>query len=283
MFLDENTHETIGSLSDGAFCSADRLRRGAGICTADGSACSNPGKRYACSNQHTGTGEDSGRIRHPEKHCSRSAEYENRYRETADEFLEALDSNVSIRIDSELLDFSTASGYGENFGEHYRWVKEFDGPTLEIHDVENLQIIGNGKDKTTLQAVPRYADVLRFIDCKNLVLADFTAGHLKEAPGSCSGMVLTFRNCSNVSMQRCGLFGCGVNGIVGERSSHFSITDTEIYECSQLGAVLGECSDIVFEDCRVRDCGMNSISVNGTNGDLLYNGTTLKDGDNFVG
>lgn len=202
---------------------------------------------------------------------------------TADEFLEALDSNVSIRIDSELLDFSTASGYGENFGEHYRWVKEFDGPTLEIHDVENLQIIGNGKDKTTLQAVPRYADVLRFIDCKNLVLADFTAGHLKEAPGSCSGMVLTFRNCSNVSMQRCGLFGCGVNGIVGERSSHFSITDTEIYECSQLGAVLGECSDIVFEDCRVRDCGMNSISVNGTNGDLLYNGTTLKDGDNFVG
>ena len=199
---------------------------------------------------------------------------------TADEFIAALDSNVTIRIETELLDLSTASGYGETFGDHYRWAREFDGPTLEIHDVENLRIIGSGKDSTVIQATPRYADVLRFVDCKNLALFDFTAGHLKEAPGSCSGMVLTFRKCSEVSIRACGLFGCGVNGIVAEQSSKFVVTDTEIYECSGLGAVLSECSDFAFSNCTVRDCASNSILVYGTNGDSTWNGEVLKQGDN---
>ena len=202
---------------------------------------------------------------------------------TADEFISAIDSNVTIRIDAALLDLSTATGYGENFGSHWRWAQEFDGPTLEIHDVENLRIIGGGRDVTTIQAVPRYADVLRFVNCKNLILADFTAGHLKEAPGSCSGMVLTFRSCSDVDIRLCGLFGCGVNGIVAEKSSKINVSDTEIYECSSLGAVLSECSEVAFDTCTVRDCGSNTILVYGTNGDCTWDGKVLKHGENKVG
>ena len=200
---------------------------------------------------------------------------------TADEFIAALDSNVTIRIETELLDLSTASGYGEAFGDHYRWAREFDGPTLEIHDVENLRIIGSGKDSTVIQATPRYADVLRFVDCKNLALFDFTAGHLKEAPGSCSGMVLTFRKCSEVSIRACGLFGCGVMGIWAFNCIGFQVRETEIYECSSLAATIDNCRDVSFEGCSIYDCDDGNNKMDLFNCSVTWNGETLRSGSHW--
>ena len=201
---------------------------------------------------------------------------------SADEFIDAIGSNRRIVVEAELLDFSTATEYGKSSGEFFYWQDNYDGPGLYITGVENLEIVGQGKDKTTLQATPRYAEVLFFEDCREVSIRDLTAGHLKEAPGSCLGDVLEFKGCSDCEISGCGLFGCGVNGIAAEKCENFKITEIEVYECSNEGAVLMNCKNFSFTDCSIHDCRLNGIYVNGANSGNEWNGKALEGGDNYV-
>ena len=183
---------------------------------------------------------------------------------TADEFLAAIGSNCVIYVDAPLIDFNTASNYGGAGGIYYYWMDVYDGLGLVIRGVQNLKIIGQGKGQTTLQATPRYADVLRFDSCSGISICDLTAGHLREAPGSCAGDVFEFIGCRDVEIVNCGLFGCGVNGIGATGSSDFIIRDTEIYECSEYGANLWNCSHFMFQDCSIHDCYANGLMLTET-------------------
>ena len=115
---------------------------------------------------------------------------------TADEFLAAVAPDTEIIVDAELIDWSTANGYGTANGEYYRWEDPFDGPELIITGVSNLTIRGAGEDHTVnvLSAVPRYAYVVMFENCSNIHVKGLTVGHTEE-PGSCRGGVLGFRRC----------------------------------------------------------------------------------------
>ena len=196
---------------------------------------------------------------------------------TADEFLAAIGSNSVIYVDAPLIDLSTAGNYGGAGGVNYYWMEVYDGPCLVIQGVRNLKIIGQGKDITTLQATPRYADVLRFDSCSGIGISDLTAGHLREAPGSCAGDVFEFTGCRDVEIANCGLFGCGVNGIGASDSSDFIIRDTEIYECSEYGANLWNCSHFLFQNCRIHDCYANGLMLTGTD-HILWNTEQVYDG-----
>ena len=196
---------------------------------------------------------------------------------TADEFLAAIGSNSVIYVDAPLIDLSTAGNYGGAGGVNYYWMEVYDGPCLVIQGVRNLKIIGQGKDITTLQATPRYADVLRFDSCSGIGISDLTAGHLREAPGSCAGDVFEFTGCRDVEIANCGLFGCGVNGIGASDSSDFIIRDTEIYECSEYGANLWNCSHFLFQNCRIHDCYANGLMLTGTD-HILWNTQQVYDG-----
>ena len=200
---------------------------------------------------------------------------------TADEFLDAIHNNTIIHVDTPLLDFSTASNYGGYGGDHYYWVDNFDGPGLVITGVSGLHIMGRGKGQTTLQATPRYAEVLYFDSCRDISVSDLTAGHLKEAPGSCSGDVFEFIYCEDVILSNCGLFGCGVNGIVATQCSGFNVNDTEIYECSWTGAQLYTCTGFNFERCSVHDCGSNTIHLSDSSR-VLWDERSLMNGENPV-
>ena len=173
---------------------------------------------------------------------------------TVDEFLAAIGSDTTIYLEGELFNLSTASNLGGYGGEHYYWVDVYDGPGLVITGVENLRLIGQGKDKTTLEVEPRYADVLRFENCSNVTVADLTAGHTKGAPGSCTGDVLAFEFCGDFHVVDCGLFGCGVFGIRSNNSVSGEVLRTEIYECSGGAAWIYNSDGIHFTDCRVHDC-----------------------------
>lgn len=199
----------------------------------------------------------------------------------ADEFLAAIGNDTLIQIDTELIDFSTASNYGETSGEFYGWQQQFDGPELLILGVKNLQIVGQGKNKTTIQAVPRYADVLSFRDCENIMISDLTAGHLKEAPGSCMGDVLNLENCRHVGISECGFFGCGVMGIIARDCSYLTVNDSEMYECSLMGGQILNSDHVTFTNCSIRDCLTNCIYVDGKNNSNLWNETILKNGENL--
>ena len=181
---------------------------------------------------------------------------------TADDFLAAIGSDRTIYLDAALFDLSAAENYGGYGGRHYYWQSTYDGPGLVITGVENLRIIGQGRDKTNLETLPRYADVLSFLDCYAVTVQGLTVGHTLGA-GSCAGDVISFRNCGDCEILDCGLFGCGVNGINAYDCQNLLVKDTEIYECSGYGAVISSCFNTVFEGCSIRDCTHNTLWVGG--------------------
>jgi len=194
---------------------------------------------------------------------------------TVDEFLAAIGPDRTIVLDGELFDLSTASNYGSVGGEYYFWNQSYDGPELVIKNVSGLSIRAQSDDpKTiTLAAIPRYANVLNFENCDDIVLIGFTAGHTKE-PGSCSGGVLYFRNCNNVRTDGMRLYGCGILGIQASNCTSMSVLRTEIYECSQGAAQFFQTDGIIFTDCDVHDVPSPAFRFTEC-GDKTWNGEPL--------
>ena len=173
---------------------------------------------------------------------------------SVDEFLAAIGPDRTILLEGELFDLSEASTYGRTGTEYCRWEETYDGPKLVIENLSGLSIVAPLGDApaVVISAAPRYADVLSFVNCSDLVLEGFTAGHTKE-PGACAGGVLNFKSCRNVRIERCRLFGCGILGIQTADCGDFTLERTEIYECSQGAGDFYKTSSIVFHDCSVHD------------------------------
>ena len=198
---------------------------------------------------------------------------------TADEFLRAIGPDRTIILNTKLLDLSEASDYGSAGGDYYFWEDCYDGPQLVIQGVNDLTITmkEGAPEETTISAVPRYANVLAFRGCKNLQLTGFTAGHTKEQ-GSCSGGVLDFWDCLDVTIDNMRLYGCGVLGVQTSGCSGIAVLQTEIFECS-FGAV--ECyqtDTIRFEECDIHDVPSPMVTFYGCSG-AIWNGEEILDQD----
>jgi len=192
---------------------------------------------------------------------------------TVDEFLSAIGPDTMIELEGEVFDLSTAADYGSYGAQYYYWNNQYDGPELVITGVDNMIIVGEG---VTISAIPRYANVLSFINCTNIQLFGFTAGHTEE-PGVCAGGVLNFQNCSDVNISGCHLFGCGILGIAAQGCENFFVSQTEIYECNQGALWLGSVENFVFENCDIHDCYKPEITLHDVRG-VSYNGEVLING-----
>jgi len=200
---------------------------------------------------------------------------------TVDEFLAAIAPNTEIVLDEEMYDFSTADGYGvnDNRNPYYYWEDIFDGPGLVITDVENFAITGatGARKKHTINAVPRYAQVLTFSRCSDIRLSGFTAGHTPE-PGSCTGGVIMLRDSDRVTVESCGLFGCGTWGVQAEYCADITVRDCDIYECSSGGIQMTGVNNIIIEQCSFRDLGGSRIWIHESRNvqidGRIYDGTT---------
>lgn len=176
---------------------------------------------------------------------------------TPDEFLAALASDTEIILDAELLNISEASSYGQaDQADAFYWEEVFDGFQLTVRNLSNLTIRAEGEDLKahTLCAAPRYAHVLNFENCSAITIEGFTAGHTIE-PGYCTGGVIGMRNCENVLINRCGLYGCGVVGVWAEYTANIQVTNSDIYECSWGGIYMVLCRDVTFCSNTIRDLG----------------------------
>ena len=191
---------------------------------------------------------------------------------TADEFLAALGSDREIILDAELYDLSLASDYGTGSNSVYAWVEEFDGPELVITGISNLVISSNDgkREGHTISATPRYADVLTFRRCENIQLEGFTAGHTKE-PGSCAGGVTYFDDCSNITVDNCGLFGCGIIGVQAQYCSNVQVLNCDIYDCSVGGIRMDDVQGAVIDNCTLRNLEYYDINLQNCP-DALVNG-----------
>ena len=202
--------------------------------------------------------------------------------ETVDEFLACIGSDTVIVLDGSLFDLTTASLYGGYGGTNYYWSATVDGPSLVITGVERLTIRGLGKDATSIENLPRYADVLAFADCLEVSIEDLTAGHTR-GQGYCEGDVLSFWYCADCKVSGCGLFGCGVNGIRADFCQNLAVEDTEIYECNLNAAILRSCFNTVFTGCDVHDCGENSVLIFGDHAlTTLWNGETPEENPDML-
>ena len=190
---------------------------------------------------------------------------------SVDEFLAAIGSDTVIRLESGLYDLSTATDYGAYGTDYYYWHDVFDGPGLVISGVRNLSIVA--ESGCTIAAIPRYADVLKFINCESISLSGFTAGHTKE-PGECAGGVLSFENCWDIDIDDCQLFGCGILGINAYYCSDIDVKNTEIYECSQGAIALFTVMDARFENMDIHDCRTPEIGLHDCM-DIVFEGDSL--------
>ena len=93
----------------------------------------------------------------------------------------------------------------------------YDGHMLIINKVKNLTI--KGEDGAAILVSPRYAYPLSFLKCNGIKLINFTAGHTDE--GYCTGGVLEFKQCEDIEIDRCDLFGCGIEGITAVGTTNF--------------------------------------------------------------
>ena len=173
--------------------------------------------------------------------------------DNVDDFLDAIAPDTCITLKAGMYDLSKATSYGGIYqGSNWRWQDAYDGYELYISGIDNLTIQGEGMDKVTIAAVPRYATVLNFSGCTNITVKDFTAGHT-EAPAFCAGNVLGFYNCKQSVIDSCGMFGCGVIGLDAQGCTDMTIVNSEIYDCSYGAVDLNMCRNVSFEGCTFRD------------------------------
>lgn len=195
---------------------------------------------------------------------------------TVDEFLEVIGPDRTIVLDGENFDLTKASNYGGIGTEFYSWEDAYDGPQLVIHDVNNLTIKAKDPDPaaTTLEALPRYANVLVFNNCVNVTVTGFTAGHTKEK-GTCAGGVLYFVECEKSRVEAMRLYGCGVTGIDAFMCSGIDVIDTEIYECSEGAVYFSMTHDINFKDCNIHDVPSPALTFSDCN-NMTWNDQKLE-------
>ncbi|MCR5137143.1 MAG: right-handed parallel beta-helix repeat-containing protein [Oscillospiraceae bacterium] len=178
-----------------------------------------------------------------------------------DELLAAIAPDTVIELAAGVYDLSTASNYGaDTHSSYYSWNGVFgeEGQThaeLVLHNVEGLTLRGAGIEETTIAAVPRYANVVKFVGCRNLTVASLTAGHTTE-PGFCSGGVLRLESCTDTSITECGLYGCGTIGVSAADCNNLTVTASRIYECSYNAVSLSQCRNVRVEDCEIDSHGI---------------------------
>ena len=111
---------------------------------------------------------------------------------TVDELLKAIAPNTVITLTGRSYDLTRAQGYGVYGSKWYGWNDIYDdGWELEIDNVEGLTIRAS-RPGTEIITVPRYACVMKFVNCADVTLEGFTAGH-SDGPGFCTGAVLYVR------------------------------------------------------------------------------------------
>ena len=137
----------------------------------------------------------------------------------------------------------------------------FDGYQLVLNQCVNLTI--KGTNGAALIVAPRYAYILSFRNCHEIEINNLTIGHTDE--GYCQGGVLEFNNCQDIQIDRCDLYGCGIEGITATNTTDLDCTKTIIRDCSYSIMTATGCFNLKFTDCdfyRCKEYGLVNLRNN---------------------
>ncbi|HEY9907914.1 MAG TPA: right-handed parallel beta-helix repeat-containing protein [Thermosynechococcaceae cyanobacterium] len=139
------------------------------------------------------------------------------------------------------------------------------GHELIISGADNLKILGEGSSSRILTQ-PRAAQVITFVNCRNVTLSNLEAGHSPEK-GYCSGGVLSLRNCQNISVNNSVLFGSGTLGIQARRVNNLVCKNTVIQECTEGILRISLSKNFSFQGCQFTGNGQyDLVEVNASSG-----------------
>ena len=83
--------------------------------------------------------------------------------------------------------------------------------------------------------------------------------------------MLSFESCSDILVESCRLYGCGILGIEAMYCSDLSVSDCEIYDCSQGGVRLYLTDRASFAGCSIHDVMGAALSITECAG-ILWDG-----------
>lgn len=175
---------------------------------------------------------------------------------TTEELIAAIAPERTIKLTKGTYDLTT----GWNTKNRYiSWVDEYDGPTPIIKAVSNLSLIG--EEGVTIVIEPAYGWVISFDTCSDITISDIVIGH--TVPGQCLGGVLRFKNCENIEIRSCDLYGSGTIGVELERTVSFTMENSIVRECTYGLLNITKSSRVSFRNTVFRTTGeYDLISVN---------------------
>jgi hypothetical protein len=177
----------------------------------------------------------------------------------AHEFLEALGSNRIIEVEQGVYPLSEWDPYlgkvgGLKLANGISWSEAFDGGELILNGIKNLSIIGNNVEggNPTILVSPRYAFVLKFVNCSDIVIKGMTAGHSEG--GYCEGGVFGFKDSSRITISNVHMYGSGTVGLELINVSDMKVDGfSEIYECTYSIMTVEGGKNISFVECYFND------------------------------
>lgn len=165
------------------------------------------------------------------------------------QFIQAIGPNRTIRLETGDYDLTKTD---EEFKEYVRWDPEHDGETLTILGVQNLTILGSQDGRSRLLVRPRYTFVLNLEQCKEVVIDNVVLGHFPEL-GSCTSGVVGMKDCAQISLIDCDLFGCGTEGLVLENVTDSTFEKCIVRDCTYGIMKMDGCRNLTFTECQFRD------------------------------
>jgi parallel beta-helix repeat protein len=167
---------------------------------------------------------------------------------TPAELLKAIGSNKTIYLNPG--DYVLTSVVGEG-SSNVSWEDEYDGSQILISNVSNLKIIGKGTARVLVS--PQYTWVMKFYNCSNVTLDNYTLGH--TAGGSCTGGVIYLDSCKNVRVNNCKMFGSGTYGMGIYNTENVTVEKCDIYKCTYGLLQLSNSKNLLFTHTRFRETG----------------------------
>ena len=168
----------------------------------------------------------------------------------AEELLNNIKNNTKIILEAGTYDITTVDESAiknENVIPY-----EYSYGAYTVQNVSNFCIEAKDGANVLICVDDAYDPVMRFEAVSNVTLRGLTVGHNVE-PGYCSGSVLEFASSSGISIDKCGMFGCGTYGIAAYSSGNINVTDSEIYECTYGLLDMSNVYNARFENTIFRD------------------------------
>lgn len=184
---------------------------------------------------------------------------------TAAEFVAAVAPGARIVVAADQIDLSdlwpgvpiplwddTRDGPPPPAGTDYvRWTNPYDGWQMEIHDLEQIEIVGHGSPPPRIVTNPRGSFVLKFVEADAVTIRNVTLGH--TTPGFCRGGVLAFEKAKDVRVDDAELFGSGTYGVELDRVRGAVFERVAIHDCTYGIAVIRDSKEVAFLDSTFRD------------------------------